>query len=185
MWQTWPRQPILLDIFSNPNTLSTTVRSWSVRHPLSIITVKTFARFFLDIFFSPHYYRKNKVLFFALFSFISPLTNILICFVTVSLSLELSSSSSIIDLGFSKLSVCVVIMTSSEEVVEVTVVKAPEAGGGKLSRRKIRKKDAGVDGLVKWERFLPKIALRVLLVEADDSTRQIIAALLRKCSYRG
>ncbi|KAL2345959.1 hypothetical protein Fmac_007244 [Flemingia macrophylla] len=30
-------------------------------------------------------------------------------------------------------------------------------------------------------RFLP---LRVLLVEADDSTRQIIAALLRKCSYK-
>jgi hypothetical protein len=27
--------------------------------------------------------------------------------------------------------------------------------------------------------------LSVLLVEADDSTRQIIAALLRKCSYRG
>lgn len=107
----------------------------------------------------------------------------MICFVTVSLSLELSSSS--IDLGFS--SVCVVIM-SSEEVVEVTVVKAAEASGGKLSRRKMRKKDAvdgGGDGLVKWERFLPKIALRVLLVEADDSTRQIISALLRKCSYRG
>ncbi|CAE6118590.1 unnamed protein product [Arabidopsis arenosa] len=76
---------------------------------------------------------------------------------------------------------------SSEEVVEVTVVKAAEASGGKLSRRKMRKKDAvdgGGDGLVKWERFLPKIALRVLLVEADDSTRQIISALLRKCSYR-
>ncbi|XAR71576.1 hypothetical protein NMG60_11017916 [Bertholletia excelsa] len=32
--------------------------------------------------------------------------------------------------------------------------------------------------------FLPRMMLRVLLVEADDSTRQIIAALLRKCSYR-
>lgn len=31
---------------------------------------------------------------------------------------------------------------------------------------------------------LPKMVLRVLLVEADDCTRQIIAALLRKCSYR-
>lgn len=40
-------------------------------------------------------------------------------------------------------------------------------------------------GVVRWERFLPKMVLRVLLVEADDSTRQIIAALLRKCSYRG
>ncbi|KAK4431258.1 Two-component response regulator-like APRR5 [Sesamum alatum] len=37
---------------------------------------------------------------------------------------------------------------------------------------------------VRWERFLPKMVVRVLLVEADDSTRQIIAALLRKCSYR-
>ncbi|CAH2044340.1 unnamed protein product, partial [Thlaspi arvense] len=76
----------------------------------------------------------------------------------------------------------------SEDVVEVTVVeKAAEAGGGKLARRRMRRKDAaegGGDGLVKWERFLPKIALRVLLVEADDSTRQIISALLRKCSYR-
>lgn len=41
------------------------------------------------------------------------------------------------------------------------------------------------DGLVKWERFLPRMVLRVLLVEADDSTRQIISALLRKSSYRG
>ncbi|KAK7354868.1 hypothetical protein VNO80_20419 [Phaseolus coccineus] len=37
---------------------------------------------------------------------------------------------------------------------------------------------------VRWERFLPRMVLRVLLVEADDSTRQIIAALLRKCSYK-
>ncbi|KAK7338156.1 hypothetical protein VNO77_18756 [Canavalia gladiata] len=37
---------------------------------------------------------------------------------------------------------------------------------------------------VRWERFLPRMVLRVLLVEADDSTRQIITALLRKCSYR-
>ncbi|XP_057786195.1 two-component response regulator-like APRR5 [Salvia miltiorrhiza] len=37
---------------------------------------------------------------------------------------------------------------------------------------------------VRWERFLPKMVVRVLLVEADDSTRQIISALLRKCSYR-
>lgn len=41
------------------------------------------------------------------------------------------------------------------------------------------------DGMVKWERYLPRMVLRVLLVEADDSTRQIIAALLRKCSYKG
>ncbi|EPS60280.1 hypothetical protein M569_14524, partial [Genlisea aurea] len=38
--------------------------------------------------------------------------------------------------------------------------------------------------VVRWERFLPDMAVRVLLVEADDSTRHIIAALLRKCGYR-
>lgn len=37
----------------------------------------------------------------------------------------------------------------------------------------------------RWESFLPRMVLRVLLVEADDSTRQIISALLRKCGYRG
>lgn len=55
--------------------------------------------------------------------------------------------------------------------------KAVENGGGERKSKK--------DGLVKWEKFLPRMVLRVLLVEADDSTRQIIAALLRKCSYRG
>lgn len=39
--------------------------------------------------------------------------------------------------------------------------------------------------ITSWERFLPRMTMRILLVEADDSTRQIIAALLRKCSYRG
>ncbi|XP_047324998.1 two-component response regulator-like APRR9 [Impatiens glandulifera] len=38
--------------------------------------------------------------------------------------------------------------------------------------------------VLRWERFLPRMVLRVLLVESDDSTRQIITALLRKCSYR-
>lgn len=46
-------------------------------------------------------------------------------------------------------------------------------------------KGVELNGLMRWEKFLPKMVLRVLLVEADDSTRQIIAALLRKCSYRG
>ncbi|KAF1860442.1 hypothetical protein Lal_00037786 [Lupinus albus] len=40
-------------------------------------------------------------------------------------------------------------------------------------------------GLMKWEKFLPKMVLRVLLVEADDFVRQIISALLRKCCYKG
>ncbi|CAH2057707.1 unnamed protein product [Thlaspi arvense] len=38
--------------------------------------------------------------------------------------------------------------------------------------------------VVRWEKYLPKTVLRVLLVESDDSTRQIITALLRKCSYK-
>ncbi|KAJ8632460.1 hypothetical protein MRB53_025796 [Persea americana] len=36
----------------------------------------------------------------------------------------------------------------------------------------------------RWERFLPRLCLRVLLVEGDDSTRQIVAALLKKCNFK-
>ncbi|XP_052187474.1 two-component response regulator-like APRR9 [Diospyros lotus] len=38
--------------------------------------------------------------------------------------------------------------------------------------------------VVRWEKFLPRMVLRVLLVESDYATRQIIALLLRKCNYR-
>nr|BAE72699.1 pseudo-response regulator 95 homologue [Lemna aequinoctialis] len=38
--------------------------------------------------------------------------------------------------------------------------------------------------VVNWEKFLRGMRVRVLLVEADDSTRKIVAALLRKCSYK-
>lgn len=61
-----------------------------------------------------------------------------------------------------------VVISSEEEEVVKMVEKRNDDGGG----------------IVKWERFLPKMSMRVLLVEADDSTRQIIAALLRKCSYK-
>ncbi|XP_077239621.1 two-component response regulator-like PRR37 [Tasmannia lanceolata] len=37
--------------------------------------------------------------------------------------------------------------------------------------------------LVRWERFLPFRSLKVLLVENDDSTRHVVRALLRNCSY--
>ncbi|KAJ6340774.1 hypothetical protein OIU77_008514 [Salix suchowensis] len=62
-----------------------------------------------------------------------------------------------------------------------------ETGEVKRRRRRRRRKESedSNNGLVRWERFLPRIVLRVLLVEADDSTRQIIAALLRKCSFIG
>ncbi|GJN41119.1 hypothetical protein PR202_gn00449 [Eleusine coracana subsp. coracana] len=34
-----------------------------------------------------------------------------------------------------------------------------------------------------WERFLQKKTIKVLLVESDDSTRQVVSALLRHCMY--
>ncbi|QCD88288.1 pseudo-response regulator 7 [Vigna unguiculata] len=34
-----------------------------------------------------------------------------------------------------------------------------------------------------WERFLPVRSIKVLLVEDDDSTRHVVRALLRNCSY--
>ncbi|XP_042475340.1 two-component response regulator-like PRR73 isoform X2 [Macadamia integrifolia] len=37
--------------------------------------------------------------------------------------------------------------------------------------------------VVSWERFLPLRSLKVLLVENDDSTRHVVSALLRNCSY--
>lgn len=36
-----------------------------------------------------------------------------------------------------------------------------------------------------WERFLHLRSLKILLVEIDDSTRHVVAALLRNCSYEG
>lgn len=39
--------------------------------------------------------------------------------------------------------------------------------------------------IVRWERFLPLRSLKVLLVENDDLTRQVVSALLRNCSYEG
>ncbi|KAK1361130.1 two-component response regulator-like APRR5 [Heracleum sosnowskyi] len=51
-------------------------------------------------------------------------------------------------------------------------------------RMEIEVKEGMNDGVVRWEKFLPKMVMRVLLVESDDSTRQIITALLRKCSYK-
>lgn len=39
--------------------------------------------------------------------------------------------------------------------------------------------------LVRWEKFLPRRSLKVLLVENDDSTRHVVSALLRNCGYEG
>ncbi|KAI3819001.1 hypothetical protein L1987_12823 [Smallanthus sonchifolius] len=68
--------------------------------------------------------------------------------------------------------------------------------GGDMPELMLRSEDKTIDGgggggdlpttnnFVRWEKFLPKMVLRVLLVEADDSTRHLITALLRKCSYK-
>ncbi|XVF10182.1 hypothetical protein REPUB_Repub07fG0160700 [Reevesia pubescens] len=80
------------------------------------------------------------------------------------------------------------IVVSSEEVEEVNTESETEEEIGEfeghMTKKKRRTGGYASGEVVKWGRFLPRLALRVLLVEADDSTRQIIAALLRKCSYR-
>ncbi|KAH8517051.1 hypothetical protein H0E87_005125 [Populus deltoides] len=67
---------------------------------------------------------------------------------------------------------------------KVVVSSSSEEAGGMVVELETEKKDIGSSEVVQWEKFLPKMVLRVLLVEADDSTRQIIVALLRKCGYR-
>ncbi|PRQ60581.1 putative response regulator and transcription factor RR-A-type family [Rosa chinensis] len=65
-------------------------------------------------------------------------------------------------------------MRTESEKQRSTEMKNNGGGGGDSS--------SGV--VMRWEKLLPGMNMRVLLVEADDSTRHIIAALLRKCSYR-
>lgn len=60
----------------------------------------------------------------------------------------------------------------------------PGAGGGGYSDP-----DGGpISGVqpppqVCWERFIQKKTIKVLLVDSDDSTRQVVSALLRHCMY--
>ncbi|XP_042475625.1 two-component response regulator-like PRR95 isoform X2 [Macadamia integrifolia] len=42
----------------------------------------------------------------------------------------------------------------------------------------------GDEQVILWDRFLPRRLLSVLLVENDQSTRHIVTAMLRKCSYQ-
>ncbi|XP_014751913.1 two-component response regulator-like PRR37 isoform X3 [Brachypodium distachyon] len=44
--------------------------------------------------------------------------------------------------------------------------------------------DAAQPPLCTWEHYIHKKIIRVLLVETDDSTRQIVTALLRHCMYQ-
>lgn len=39
--------------------------------------------------------------------------------------------------------------------------------------------------VVFWEKFLPVQSIKVLLVDDDDSTRNVVCALLRNCGYEG
>lgn len=57
----------------------------------------------------------------------------------------------------------------------------------KVERKEEEEEEGGTSSteVVRWGSYLPTTVLRILLVEADDSTRQIITALLRKCNYRG
>ena len=55
------------------------------------------------------------------------------------------------------------VVMSSEEVEELKI----ESGNMGMKNKK------GGSSMVNWERFLPMRALRVLLVEADDSTKHI------------
>jgi len=75
---------------------------------------------------------------------------------------------------------------SGEKIVRVEEeeekVREEEGSGGTENRGG---GGGEMKGLMRWEKFLPKMVLRVLLVEADDCTRQIITALLRKCNYKG
>ncbi|XP_075494125.1 two-component response regulator-like APRR5 isoform X2 [Primulina tabacum] len=86
------------------------------------------------------------------------------------------------------------VVVSSEDGMELELQET-EVGTGdeQISQKKSSAEGGGnaaaagassSSSVVGWERFLPKMAVRVLLVEADDSTRQIIAALLRTCGYR-
>jgi hypothetical protein len=75
------------------------------------------------------------------------------------------------------------VVMSGEKIVRVEEEEEKvreEEGSGTESRG-----GGEMKGLMRWEKFLPKMVLRVLLVEADDCTRQIITALLRKCNYKG
>lgn len=75
------------------------------------------------------------------------------------------------------------VVVSGEQVMEVETKEAEKSE--ESDKMEKEEEDGGSKEVVRWESYLPRMALTVLLVEADDSTRQIIAALLRKCNYKG
>lgn len=67
-----------------------------------------------------------------------------------------------------------------EQGTRETGEEATEDGGGGAGRAVAPKRPG-----IRWDQILPRRSLRVLLVEHDDSTRQVVTALLRKSSYHG
>ena len=78
-------------------------------------------------------------------------------------------------------------VVNSEEVmaVDVGAEEITKQTDKKEEEEEVEEENYGSKEEVKWESYLPRMVLRVLLVEADDSTRHIVTALLRKCGYRG
>ena len=74
------------------------------------------------------------------------------------------------------------VSSGEQSAMAMEVEMSKDERGEEMKR--VSSKD-GSSSVVRWERFLPRMVVRVLLVEADDSTRQIISALLRKCNYKG
>ncbi|CAH2069367.1 unnamed protein product [Thlaspi arvense] len=52
-----------------------------------------------------------------------------------------------------------------------------------ISQQQQQQQQQPLGPVVNWERYLPVRSLKVLLVENDDSTRHIVTALLKNCSY--
>ncbi|XP_016182390.1 two-component response regulator-like APRR5 isoform X2 [Arachis ipaensis] len=78
-----------------------------------------------------------------------------------------------------------------DEVQAFTIAAAQNDDGASTSRMKgeqIAKNEdcngnGGGEEVIRWEKILARRVVRVLVVEADNSTRHIITAILRKCSY--
>ncbi|XP_048570064.1 two-component response regulator-like APRR3 [Triticum urartu] len=61
---------------------------------------------------------------------------------------------------------------------------SPDADAGEPAAAAAGPGGGAARGVIRWDEILPRRSLRVLLVEHDDSTRQVVTALLRKCGYR-
>ncbi|CAK9155104.1 unnamed protein product [Ilex paraguariensis] len=66
---------------------------------------------------------------------------------------------------------------------DVTNVGIELAQAQAVLQRKQQQPQGPQGPVVCWEQFLPVRSLKVLLVENDDSTRHVVSALLRNCSY--